>query len=90
MGAFVGDGQDPLDLFGVGGLPVGGEAEHGPDGGHAGVAGPDGVASVVFEVVQEGADEAGVEVFEIEARRRLAGALLGTHGRHGRDDAPLQ
>ncbi len=59
------------------GVAVGGVVEQGPDGGEAGVAGPDADASFVLEVVEEVADERRVDVVEGEAARRLAGAGLG-------------
>jgi hypothetical protein len=42
------------------------------DRGEAGVAGGDAVAAVVFEVVEEAADERGVQVDERQSRGRPA------------------
>jgi hypothetical protein len=50
-------------------------AEHRVDRGEAGVAGPDAVAAVVFEVVQERGDDRRVEVGELQPGRGLAGPL---------------
>ena len=49
-----------------------GEAEEGVDCGEAGVAAADAVAALVFEMVEEGADERGVEVGQIQLRGRFA------------------
>ena len=76
-GPFVGDGQDPLDERGVGRFSVGGVAEHGADGGEAGVAGAHGVVPFVFEVVQEPGDQRGVEIDEVELGGLFAGVAGG-------------
>lgn len=60
----------------VGRFSVGGEPEQGADGGYAGVAGPHGVVPLVFQVVQEGADQGGVEVGEVEPARWRAGLAV--------------
>jgi len=46
------------------------------DGGQAVVAGPDAVATLDFDMVDEGADQYGVEVLEVELGGRLAGVTL--------------
>ena len=76
-------------LGGVFGMAQGGEAEQGVDRGQAGVAGPDAVAALVFEVVEEPADQRGVEVGDVQrarargrsARRRSRAAAAGCRGR---------
>ena len=77
LGALGRDGKDACDEGGVLGMAEGGEAEHGVQRGEAGVAGADGVAALGLEVVQEGADELGVEVLELQPGRRPAGLLCG-------------
>ena len=58
------------------GVAIGGEAEERVDRREAGVAGLDAAAAVVLQVLEERADQRGVEVLEVELRRRLAGPLL--------------
>jgi hypothetical protein len=48
------------------GMAVGGEGEERVDGGEAGVAGADATAPFVLEVVEERADQRGIEIPEIE------------------------
>lgn len=59
------------------GMTIGGKAEKGVDGGQAGVACADGVGAIAFEVIEEAADECGVEIGQVEVRRLLAGLSLG-------------
>jgi hypothetical protein len=54
-----------------------GVVEQGVDRGQAGVAGGDAVVPVVFQVVQETADEGQADVSEVRCRRRPASSLLG-------------
>jgi hypothetical protein len=75
--AFGRDRQHPLDDGGILGVVQGGEAEQGVDRGQAGVAGPHAVAALALEVVQERADQPGVQVGDLQAGGRLAGALGG-------------
>ena len=53
------------DEGGVLGMAESSKAEHGVQRGEAGVAGADGVGALGLEVIQEGADEPGVEVLEL-------------------------
>ena len=71
------DGQDPGDRLGVLGVAQGRVGEHGADRGQAGVAGAGAVAAVVLEVVQEAADQRGVQVGDVELAGLLPGALGG-------------
>ena len=48
----------------------GGESEQGVDRGQAGVTGADAVAAFVFEMVEEAGDQRGVEVGQVQLRRR--------------------
>jgi hypothetical protein len=66
VGSFGRDGKHPLDERGVLGMAQGSEAEQRVHRGEPSVAGADGVAAPVLEMVEEGADEAGVEVFELQ------------------------
>ena len=50
-------------------MPQGGEPEQRVDRGQAGVAGADAVAAFVFEVVEERADQGGVQIGEVRAPR---------------------
>jgi hypothetical protein len=59
------------------GVEQGSEAEQGVHGGQAGVAGPHAVAALVFEVVQECADQRRVQVGDRQVGGRRAGVLLG-------------
>jgi len=56
----------------VSGFAERGEAEEGVDGGEAGVAAADAVPALAFEMVEEGADECGVEVGQIQLGGRFA------------------
>jgi hypothetical protein len=60
----------------IGGLLESGEAEKGADRGEAQVARPDPDRSARLEIVEEGADERGVEIGQIEPRGRLAQSRL--------------
>ena len=71
----AGDGQDAGDVVGVLGVLRGGVGEHRVDGGQPQVPGPDGVAPLVLEVVEETGDQRRAEVGEVEFRGCLA--LLG-------------
>jgi hypothetical protein len=67
MGALVGYRQYPLDRGGMSRLAVGGVAEERPDCRQPGIAGPHAVAALVLEVLEEGADQLGIEILEPEA-----------------------
>ena len=69
--AFGRDGQHPLDQRGVLGVAKRGVGEQRVDGGEPVVAGAHAVVAVNFEVVEEGADDHGVEVLDAS----LDGAL---------------
>src|SRR6266851_9849440 len=71
------DGQDALDVVRVLGVVEGREAEEAVDGSKSGVACADTVLAVLFEILQEGADERRVDVREVESRGRLASPLVG-------------
>ena len=77
LGALGRYGKDACDEGGVLGMAESSEAEHGVQRGEAGVAGADGVGALGLEVIQEGADELGVEVLELQPGRRPAGLLRG-------------
>jgi hypothetical protein len=66
-----------LDVGGVFGVAQRGEPEQGVDRGQAGVAGPRGVAPVVFEVVQERGDQRGVQVGDVEPGDLVSGLCRG-------------
>jgi len=78
------DGQDAGDRLGVLGMAQGGVAEQGSDRGEAGVAGAGAVAPDVFEVVQEAADQRGVQVGDVE----LAGLFPGAAGGEPQEQPP--
>jgi hypothetical protein len=71
------DGRDPLDDGRVVEVTQGREAEQGMDRGQAGVAGTDAVAALVFEMVQERADQRGVEVGDLQAGGLFPGLAGG-------------
>ena len=77
LGAFGGDGEHPSDQRGVFGVFQRRVSVEGVDGRQAGVAGSDAVVTVSFEMVQEGPDERGVEIVEVEIARRPSGSLRG-------------
>jgi hypothetical protein len=68
--SFLWDRQGPRDEIGVFGVLERGELEQRMDRGQAGVAGSYAVASLVFQVGEECSDGWGVEVVEVQARRR--------------------
>ena len=76
IAAFGGDVEHSGDERGVLGVAQGGEAEEAADGGQAGVAGADAVVAFGLEVVEEVADQLGVEVGQVELVGLLAAALL--------------
>jgi hypothetical protein len=63
------DRQDPGDVGSVLGMAQRREAEQGVDRGQPGVTAADGVAPIVFEVVQERADHRRVQVSDVEPGR---------------------
>jgi hypothetical protein len=67
---FLWDRQDPRDQIGVFGVLERGEPEQRMDRGQAGVAGSYAVAPLVFQVGEERSDRRGIEVGEVQARRR--------------------
>lgn len=64
VGALVRDGQHPLDELGVLGVAQRCVGEQRVHGGQPRVAGLHAVVALDFEVLQEGADQGGVEVLE--------------------------
>lgn len=58
-------------------MAQGGEPEQGVDGGQADVAGAHRAAPVLFEMVEERADQRGVEIGEVESGRSHPCALVG-------------
>ena len=70
------DSEHAADQRGVLGVLQRGEAEHRVDRCQSGVAGAGAVAALLFEVVEERADQRRVEILELELARLLAGALL--------------
>ena len=77
VAAFGRDRQHPGDVGGVLGMAQRREAEQGVDRGQPGVAAADGVAALMFEVVEERADHRRVQVGDVEAAWRGSGALGG-------------
>jgi hypothetical protein len=75
--ALRGDREHALDVRGVLGVAVGGEAKQRVDRRQPGVAGAHAVAALVLEVVEEPGDETGVEVADVESAGRLAELALG-------------
>jgi hypothetical protein len=71
------DGQDALDRGGVLGVAQRGVAKQRADRRQARVAGADRVAALVFEVIQERADQRRLEVVDVESAGRLDGVLRG-------------
>ncbi len=63
-------------MFGVVGMFERGVVEHGVDRGESVVAGGDGVVSLLFEMIEEPGDQVGVEVGDVQLRRRFAGATV--------------
>jgi hypothetical protein len=78
------DGEHAGDGLGVLGVAQGRVAEHGADGGEAGVAGAGGVAAFAFEVVEEVADQRGIQVGDVE----LSGLLACARGGEGQEQPP--
>ena len=76
------DRQDPLDVGGVLGVAQRRVLEQGVDRGQPGVAGPDAVAAVVLQVVQERPDRLRVQVGDVQPGRGLARALGGEDDQH--------
>jgi hypothetical protein len=74
VGALLGDGKHLGDERGVLGMPEGGKAVEGTQGGQTGVAGAGAVVALVLEVVQEAGDKGRVQIGEVELCRLLAGA----------------
>ena len=75
--AFVRHGQDPLRQGRVLGFVRSDVAEEGTDRGQSGVARTRVVAALVLEMAQEGAEEVGVQVAELQFRRGLLQHLAG-------------
>ena len=75
--AFLRDRQHPGDALRVFGVLQRGVTEQRVDRGQAGVAGPDAVAALLFEVIEEPGDERGVELGQVEARWWSAGVFGG-------------
>ena len=78
VGAFRWE-PDPFDVGGAFGMAQGSEPEQRANRGQPGVAGPNAVAPFVLEMVEEGGDRLGVELFEIKAGGSGAG-LFGNEG----------
>jgi hypothetical protein len=76
-GALLGDGKDLGDERGVARFPIGGEAVKGADSGQPGVAAAHAVVPLVFKVLQEGSDQLGVQVDEVELTGLFASAGVG-------------
>ncbi len=49
-------------------MAQGGVSEQRADGGQAGVTGADAIVPLVFQVIEEGADDRGVEVIDVQLR----------------------
>jgi hypothetical protein len=64
--AFGWDRQDPRDARGVFGMFQGSKPEQRVERGQPGVAGPDAIAALVFEVVKEAGDKLRVEVGQVQ------------------------
>jgi hypothetical protein len=77
LGAFLRDGEDLPDARCVLGVAVGGEAEERVDGGQAGVTAADAVAAFALEVIEKPADQAGIEIGQVEIGWVFAGPGLG-------------
>lgn len=67
IGSLGWERQDPFDVGGVLGVTQRGEAKQRVDRGQPGVAGPDAVASLVLQVVEERGDGRCVQIGEIQA-----------------------
>jgi len=75
--AFGGDGQDTLNVSGVGGLLKGDVLEEGADRGETEITGTSAIVSVFFTMIEESADERGVEIVQRELGREFVELLLG-------------
>jgi hypothetical protein len=84
--AFLRDIEDTLDPMGVVGHEDSDVVEEGVDGREAGVAGADTVVAILFEVMEEGSDQGGVELFEAELSGRLGEAVVGKAEQEGEGD----
>lgn len=71
------DGEDTFDQRGVLGMAKGGIAEQRVDRGEPGVARAHAVAALTLEVVEERADERGVEIGDVELAGLLSRLLRG-------------
>ncbi len=71
------NGQHSADRLRVLGMAQGGVPEQRTDGRQAGIPGPDAVAPIALEVVEEGADERRVDLADIERRWSCPGAVGG-------------
>src|SRR5438128_10242066 len=71
------NGQHPLDHRSVLGVEERSKAEQGMHGGEADVAGGHGIAPLGLEVVQEGADERGVQIVQVELSGRPPRLVTG-------------
>ena len=78
------DGQDAGDHLGVLGVAQRCVAEQRADRGEPDIAGPGTVAPVAFEVIQECADQRGVQVVQVQ----LAGLLFALPGGEREQEAP--
>src|ERR1039458_7634644 len=67
--AFGGDIEHRSDEPGLFGVAQGGVVEERAEGGEAGVSGADTVVTFGLEMLEEGADQCGVEVGQVEAVR---------------------
>ena len=76
VAAFGRDRQDALDRVGVLGVAQRAVAKQRADRGQAGVAGAGRVAALVLEVVEERADQRGVEVVDVQIAGLLAGCAV--------------
>jgi hypothetical protein len=67
VGSLGWDRQNPFDVGGVFGVTQRGEGKQRVDRGQSGVAGPDAVASLVLQVVEERGDGRCVQIGEVQA-----------------------
>src|SRR6201984_974859 len=73
------DRQDAADTFQGCRLPVFEEAEEGLDGGQTDIACHRRVFALILEILQEGADEAGVELLQCQRRWRDLQSICSEH-----------
>ena len=66
LGALDGNGEDALDQMRVFGVAHRREAEHRANGGQPSVSSSHAVAALVLEMLEEGGDEVGIEIGEVE------------------------